>query len=81
MAEITGYTVSVATRYDNVYTLTCDVWGPDQEPLLWRIADLLKADLETQNPTETYIARVTRHEKNDVALDAPAAAAPADPAG
>lgn len=71
MAEVTGYTVTAGTKYDNLRVVECPGWG-GPEDALWQIAAVLKADLETRNSTDVYSTRITRHEKDDVILDPPA---------
>ncbi|MCX4576519.1 hypothetical protein OHB41_25770 [Streptomyces sp. NBC_01571] len=75
MAEVTGYTVTAGTKYDNLHTIECPGWsGP--ESVLWQLAAVLQADLESRNESEVYTARITRHEKDDVILDAAQPPAP-----
>jgi hypothetical protein len=70
MAEVTSYTITAGTKYDNLHTVECPGWGAPED-VLRQIAAVLKADLESRNATEVYSTRITRHEKDDVILDEP----------
>ncbi|WP_385642212.1 hypothetical protein [Streptomyces sp. SudanB91_2054] len=69
---ITGYTVSAGTVDEpELLRLTSPYSGPGFEPLLWDIADRLKAELESRHPALTFHNSVTRHEREDVQLTHP----------
>lgn len=71
-AEVTGYTIAAGTADEpEQIRLTSNNPGSGFEPMMWAIADVLKAELESRYPALTFVNSVTRHEKESIPLTHP----------